>query len=186
MEVAMSRYLFILVLAVLLTACTNPNSAVAASPNVAVPVEQPTDSFTVILDPTATNPSAVSGDLVAPAATESPMSDTEFAPRTADKTLTRGTLMLQTKEILTLESFPPQFSLHLTGSLPTPCNQLRVAVNPPDAENRINIEVYSVLDPSMMCAQVLKEFEANVLLGNFPAGHYSVWINGENIGEFDA
>lgn len=34
-----------------------------------------------------------------------------------------------------------------TGGLPTPCNQLRAAVSPPDADNKIMVDVYSVSDP---------------------------------------
>ena len=85
-----------------------------------------------------------------------------------------------------MESYPVQIMLALKGSLPTPCNQLRVVDNPPDKQNRIQVEVYSVLDPEQMCAQVLEPFEANIGLGSFPRGHYSVWVNGEMVGEFDS
>jgi hypothetical protein len=68
----------------------------------------------------------------------------------------------------------------------TPCNQLRVADNPPDEQNRIDVDVYSVSDPTQMCIQVLEPFEANIGLGSFPSGHYSVWVNGDMVGEFDS
>jgi hypothetical protein len=27
--------------------------------------------------------------------------------------------------------------------------------------------------------------EMNISLGSFPAGHYTVWVNGQQVGEFD-
>jgi hypothetical protein len=76
--------------------------------------------------------------------------------------------------------------LVLEGELPTPCNLLRVVVNPPDEQNRIYIDVYSVSDPEEICIQVLDPFEANIGLGSFQSGHYSVWVNDEMIGKFDS
>jgi hypothetical protein len=72
----------------------------------------------------------------------------------------------------------------LQGALPTPCNQLRVIARSPDEQNRIQVDVYSVVDPSQVCAQVLEPLDANIGLGSFPTGHYSVWVNGEMVGEF--
>ncbi len=138
-----------------------------------LPVAAPSDT------PSSRNP-------LPPPDAETPMPVTPFSPLSGDAKFERGDVFIESKDLLVMESFPPQFALQLTGSLPTPCHQLRVKTNPPDAENRIDIEVYSVVNPGMMCAQVLSPFEANVQLGSFPAGHYSVWVNGEKIGEFDA
>ena len=93
---------------------------------------------------------------------------------------------LNSSELLTLESSPLQFTLALKGSLPTPCNQLRVDVSPPDSENKIIVDVYSVVKADEICAQVVEPFEENVPLGSFPAGHYTLWVNGELVTEFDA
>jgi hypothetical protein len=84
------------------------------------------------------------------------------------------------------ESYPPQITLSLQGNLPTPCHNLRAKISEPDAENKINVEVYTVVDPNMMCTQVLKPFQETVELGTFPNGHYSVFVNGELVGEFDS
>ena len=109
-----------------------------------------------------------------------------YAPQPGDAALTRGEVQLDSAEVLVMESFPVQIMLALSGSLPTPCNQLRVATNPPDNKNRILIEVYSVIETGQICVQVLEPFEANIGLGSFPAGHYTVWVNGEMVGEFDS
>jgi len=110
--------------------------------------------------------------------------DNPTAP--ADSNLLRGNAYLDSADLLTLESYPLQFMLALKGDLPTPCNQLRVDVSPPDAENKIQVDVYSLTRPDRVCAQVLKSFEENVSLGSFPSGHYTLWVNGELIAEFDA
>ena len=109
-----------------------------------------------------------------------------YSPKPEDATLTRGKVFLDSTEILVMESYPVQIMLVLNGSLPTPCNQLRVEANPPDKQNRIQVEAYSVIDPEQMCIQVLDPFDANFGLGSFPTGHYSVWVNGEKVGEFDS
>jgi len=54
-----------------------------------------------------------------------------------------------------------------------------------DAQNRIFVELYSVVDPDLACTQVLLPFNANLPLGSFPGGHYSVWINGQEMDQFD-
>ncbi|HET8707227.1 MAG TPA: hypothetical protein VFM46_13070, partial [Pseudomonadales bacterium] len=83
---------------------------------------------------------------------------------------------------LMMESYPPQFSLMLAGSLPTPCHQLRVVVQEP-VENKINVEVYTLVDPNMMCTQVLKAFQVNIGIKTPQAGAYDVLLNGEKVGE---
>ena len=108
-----------------------------------------------------------------------------FAPQPGDADLTRGTVYINEASLIIRESFPPQISLNLAGDLPTPCNQLRAVINSPDSENKIMVDVYSVIDPNQVCIQVLEPFEASVDLGTFPTGHYTVWVNGEMAGEFD-
>jgi hypothetical protein len=59
-------------------------------------------------------------------------------------------------------------------------------VNPPDAENKILVEVYSIIGPDQVCVQVLSPFEVNVPLGSFAPGYYILLINGEQAAEFEA
>lgn len=110
----------------------------------------------------------------------------EYLPQPGDSNFSRGNVYIDTSDLLIMESYPVQIALVLKGNLPTPCNQLRVVANPPDEQNRIQVEVYSVIDPAMTCIQVLDPFEANIMLGSFPSGHYTVWVNGEMVGEFDS
>jgi inhibitor of cysteine peptidase len=107
-------------------------------------------------------------------------------PRPADKNLLRGNAYVESADLLTMESYPLQFMLVVSGNLPTPCDQLRVDVRPPNAENQIVVDVYSVAEPDKMCTEVLQPFSINIPLGSFPSGHYTVWVNGEQAAEFDA
>ena len=124
-------------------------------------------------------------DALDPAGSTMP-SNENFAPNPGDEGLTRGEAYLDQTELLTLESYPLQFMLNLKGNLPTPCHQLRIAVSKPDAENRVNVEVYSIADPDMICAEVLAPFEVNYSLGSYPSGIYSLWVNGNQVAEFEA
>lgn len=110
----------------------------------------------------------------------------EFSPSPADGALTRGTVFLETTGLATLESYPVQFMLQLKGELPTPCHQLRIAANPPDTDNKVVVDVYSVVSPDEICIQVLAPFEVAFPLGSYPAGKYSLWVNGEMVAEFQA
>ena len=115
-------------------------------------------------------------------------SNNPYAPQPGDSALTRAVFFLNKKDtsLLTLESYPLQFTVSLKGSLPTGCHQPRMVVNPPDADNKIVIEAYSVVNPNRVCAQMIQMFEGNISLGSFPKGHYSIWVNDEKIGEIDA
>jgi hypothetical protein len=109
-----------------------------------------------------------------------------YAPQAGDKKLSRADIYLDSTQINTMESYPLQFSLRIVGSLPNPCHQLRVNILPPDTQNRIQIEVYAVVDPGVMCTEVLQAFDVTIPLGSFPTGHYSIFVNGTLVGEIIA
>lgn len=111
-----------------------------------------------------------------------------YEPQPGDANLKRGEVFvdLAASELLTTTTEPHQASATLKGNLPTPCHQLRVVVKQPDANKTINLEVYSVVDPAVICTDVLQPFEATIPLGEYSGGHYSVYVNGELLGEFDA
>lgn len=109
-----------------------------------------------------------------------------FSPKPGDRQLSRGDVFLSETSLVIRESYPPQISLSLKGELPTPCHELRAEIAPPDAENKIQVEAYSLVDPNAVCTQVLEPLEEFIDLGTFPPGHYAVWVNGELAGEFDS
>jgi hypothetical protein len=159
----MKRLIPLVICAVLVAACTTLPATSTPAPDLPVSV---TDSPT-------TNPA------------EEP-SAMPYAPQPEDTNLSRGNVFIEEKGLIIRESYPPQIALSISGNLPTPCHQLRAVASQPDAENKIYVEVYTVVDPNMMCTQVLKPFSENIELGTFPGGHYSVWVNGELAGEFDS
>lgn len=108
-----------------------------------------------------------------------------WQPQPGDAILQRGQAFVQRADILVMESFPPQFSLNLRGTLPTPCHQLRVETAAPDDQNVIQVSVYSVVDPNMICVQVLASFEAGVPLQGLSSGRYSVMVNGKEMGSLE-
>ncbi len=108
------------------------------------------------------------------------MMPSPYDPKESDAGLLRGNAFLNSIDVLVLESYPPRYVLVLRGALPTPCHQLRIRVQPPDAEGNVYIEVYSVVDGNQICIQVLKEFEVQYPL-ELEAGEYTFWVNGKRI-----
>lgn len=161
------RYKIVLLLAaLLLTSCTiNPGQT-------SEPADIPPDT-------------AVTSPPLDDLPTNKPM-ENPFAPQPNDAKLTRGIVFIEESGLLIRESYPPQISLGLSGNLPNPCHQLRAEIGNPSSENKIHVNVYTVVDPNRMCTEVLKPFQENIDLGTFPSGHYSVWLNGELAGEFDS
>jgi hypothetical protein len=192
----MFRNLFLLcILAAFLAACSGELPQITATPSapeqpvIATPIPTELPPTETEAPPTATEPPSTGTTpiMVEPPEQRPPLPiNSEYLPQRDDGNLTRGNVYIDRSELLIMESYPVQIALVLQGSLPTPCNQLRVIAKPPDEQNRIQVEVYSVVDPQQICVQVLEPFEANIGLGSFPTGHYSVWVNGEMIGEFDS
>jgi hypothetical protein len=106
----------------------------------------------------------------------------EWAPQSGDEDLVRGEVQVETTDVLTLESFPPQYMLHVTGWKGNPCQQLRVVVSEPDEQNQIDVEIYTVIEADAVCIQVLESLDINVPLGNLESGgEYTVRLNGTQI-----
>jgi hypothetical protein len=154
---------------------TTLTSKVSANPPAALPSAENPTSFpqgasTIPIQPVTAN------------ATLAP----DYAPRSGDEALARAGVFLDSATLLVQGSSPAHYIISLKGNLPTPCHILRVKVDPPDTTNRIMLEVYSLTDPTKMCAEVLKPFEQEIDLEPFPTGHYSVFVNDRQVGEFDA
>jgi hypothetical protein len=154
----MKHISIVLLVTLLLAACTPAQATVIPAPDEPVTSETPSS-------PAPINP---------------------YAPKPGDENLVRGNVMINSADLLTLESFPVQISMILRGSLPTPCHSLRAIIHTPDGDNNIDIEIYSVADPNAICAQVLQSFDASLPLGSFPGGHYTVSVNGERVGDFNS
>ncbi len=102
-----------------------------------------------------------------------------------DGGMTRGPVYIDEAELVILESFPVQIEIVIRGALPTPCASLEWSTEPPDDRGRILVEAFSLQDPGIDCIQVLQEMEERLPIGSYSQGSYSVWLNGELVGEFD-
>jgi hypothetical protein len=97
-----------------------------------------------------------------------------------------GAVYIDSSDLLIMESYPVQVALHIVGNLSTPCHEFHSEVTQPDDQNRIFVTAWSEADPAAMCAQVLQPFDTSVSIPMSGAadGTYSVWLNGEEVGEF--
>lgn len=157
----MKKFILFLITTILLSACGPSSAATIVQPD--LPSPQPT--------PVETQPM--------------PTPEPDM-PSVSPDSANRGNIYLNEISLLIRESYPVQVAVYLSGNLPTPCHHLVTEIQAPDDKNRIFVEVYTTVDPNLMCIQVLKPLEETVELGTFPTGHYTVWVNGEQIGEFDS
>ena len=111
-----------------------------------------------------------------------------YEPQPSDVNLTRAEVFLEldSSQLIIMESLPIQVNANLNGNLPDPCHMLRVKVTAADAGNRINLEVYTLYNSEAVCTTVLQPFSATIPLGSYSGGHYTVYVNGELLGEFDS
>ncbi len=114
-----------------------------------------------------------------------PPTDQPYAPQPGDSTLLRAEVYLDSTEVRKLNSDPTLFTLILVGNLPSPCHQLRAFVSALDEKNQIMVDVYSVVNPDEVCIAMLQPFNASIILGKFSGGQYTVWVNRQQVGEFD-
>jgi ABC-type glycerol-3-phosphate transport system substrate-binding protein len=94
-----------------------------------------------------------------------------------------GPVFVEATDILLMESFPVQVALHVTGSLPTPCHQAVWEVE--DDGTTIAVQLASITEPDVFCAQVLEPFDISIPLGDFESGTRVVTLNGDEIGDFE-
>jgi len=107
-----------------------------------------------------------------------------FQPQPDDANLTIDKVILNNTSLLERFDLNPfRVELILSGSLPSVCNQLRVKVDPPNLNFQIFVQVYSISNSKTPCDNVLQQFEADLLLGVYTQGRYTVWVNGANVGD---
>jgi hypothetical protein len=194
------------ILCLVLTACAQAVSPTPASLPSPYPLTQPGEIVSPTLAPYLEPPVEAVMPTVAPGAYPNPTGEIptlapqqppskdriedagSFAPLPGDAQLARGTVFFEADNasLTVSESNPVQVSMHLVGSLPNPCHHLRAKISEPNAQNRVDVEVYTVLSQNMACIEVLKEFDVQIPLGSYTGGKYSVYLNGVLVGEFDA
>ncbi len=106
-------------------------------------------------------------------------------PLPNESKMARGNVFVDESGVILMESFPVQAALLVSGSLPTPCHELKATVSEPDKENNIYVELYSLTDPNMACIQMIEQFETSIPLGSYSSGSYTVYLNGDEVGEIN-
>ena len=106
-----------------------------------------------------------------------------YAPKTGDLSLKEGGVILTSLSLSERFDLDPiRAELHVFGSMPSVCSELRIKVNPPNSEYQIIIEIYSVTDPKLNCENVFQQVETTILLGAYSAGQYTIWVNDSFVG----
>jgi hypothetical protein len=190
-----SRGMFLMILfsfsMIALVAC----SPLMLPANTRTPVIPPPDhavaSPTVIIEPVTSIPtiSPVPPEELtsnAPGDVFIPLPTNPYQPRPGDERFARGSVFIETADLLVRESYPPQYAVVIKGNLPTPCHAVRAEVKPTEMSKQIKISVFSLVDPEKICVQVLAKFEMTISLGSFPTGNYEVLVNDVVIGQINA
>jgi hypothetical protein len=118
--------------------------------------------------------------------TVTPTVDNPYKPQSGDDTMMRGDAEIVTMAPAFTTSSPPEVFVSLAYRLPTPCYQLRVSISQPDSQNRILLEIYGMAPKDKPCTlmALATPLEASIDLGVFPVGQYTIWVNGQQSGEF--
>jgi len=129
------------------------------------------------------------GGLDRPVSDETPDTGNEalgspLDPLPDEEKMVRKEVNVSSSELIIMESYPLQVNLLVKGALPTPCHHLRAEIHEPDQENSIHVDLYSLVEPDLACIQVIEPFDEKIPLGTYPDGTYSVYLNGEWVGEF--
>ena len=114
--------------------------------------------------------------------------DNPYAPQTGDTDLMAGDITVNSASVSIAESQPPQLMVNFAYFQLTPCYQLRVEVSDPNDKNQIDLKAYAVAEKDKPCALMALStpLQASLNLGSLPKGHYTVLLNGDQIGEFDS
>ena len=133
--------------------------------------------FSVLLAACALQPADLSGSVP-------PVDNSPYSIQPGDSLMMRGDVQIVSASILAAESFPPQYSLSLLYRMITPCYKLRVTISQPDSQKRIHLEIFGVAPKDKPCNLMALSTpqQASIQLGSLPSGHYTVWVNGVQVG----
>jgi len=101
-------------------------------------------------------------------------------------TMLIGPVYISETQLHVMESYPVQVSLHVSGELPTPCHTFSYTIAEPNEKMEIHVDAYSLVEDGAICVQVIQPFDENVTIpmAGRADGFYTVWVNGEKVGEF--
>ncbi|MBM3138456.1 MAG: hypothetical protein FJZ98_09755 [Chloroflexi bacterium] len=102
------------------------------------------------------------------------MVDNPYAPLKSDNDLILSPAFLE-KAVWIVE----EHRLNLKGSLPTPCNQLRVSYT--QSKNKLEFEIYSLSNPELICAQMVQPFDVDLFIKDYPQRGINIIVNGHEV-----
>lgn len=90
-----------------------------------------------------------------------------------------GEAMVDSIDILILESFPVQIQVQVTGNLPDGCTELQEPVVT-QTDNTFTVDLPTARPSDALCTQAIVPYEITVPLDveGLPAGEYTVDVNG--------
>ena len=114
--------------------------------------------------------------------------DNPYAPQAGDSDLMAGDITIDSASVFLSKSQPLQLMVNFDYFQPTPCYQLRVEISGPDSENHIALKAYAVAEKDKACTlmALATPLQTSLNLGSFHSGHYFVFLNENQIGEFDS
>ena len=95
-----------------------------------------------------------------------------YAPRAEDEAFNQGIVYIESAQW-----DEDAQSLMVSGNLPNPCGQLRATIS--QSGQQIDLTIYSVSEPEVLCAQMLEPFEAVFKMESFSPQMFRVFINGQ-------
>jgi hypothetical protein len=113
--------------------------------------------------------------------------DNPYATQPGDTDLIAGDIKVDSASVSLAESQPPQVMVQINYFQPSPCYQLRIEPSGPDAQNQIHLKAYAVAEKDKPCTlmALATPLQASLNLGSLPKGHYTILLNGNQIGEID-
>jgi hypothetical protein len=106
-----------------------------------------------------------------------------YAPKTGDLSLKQDNVVLTSLSLSErFDLTPLRAELHILGSMPSVCSELRVKVDSPDIKYQIAIDIYSLANPKLKCENVFQQVDTTILLGTYSAGQYTVLVNKNYVG----
>ena len=99
-----------------------------------------------------------------------------FPPQATEGTF-RSPTNITNVEVIVMESFPMQVSLHITGEHPDGCD-FPAMVEQAREDNTVKLEIYREVPLTVMCPMVLLPYDETIKLdGTFEPGDYVFQVN---------
>jgi hypothetical protein len=74
--------------------------------------------------------------------------------------------------------------IRFMGTVPTICNRILFKIDPIDSKNQIIIHIFTTAKLNSGCLKREQLFDQTIRLTKVPTGTYTVWINGNKLGEY--